>query len=135
MKRFAALPGDENVQLLAQCQVPNSGIDFCALDNADFTSFRQHALAGAKMKRKSLSDYTALARVGRRAGRRIGWRLSIAKVIVLPRVILSGTDGAFFSLPPMGPWSDGECIAVDLKTGELEAGQDHRHDFGKAAGY
>jgi gamma-glutamyltranspeptidase / glutathione hydrolase len=34
-----------------------------------------------------------------------------------------------------GRWSDGECIAVDPKTGELEAGQDHRHSFGKAAGY
>jgi gamma-glutamyltranspeptidase/glutathione hydrolase len=32
-------------------------------------------------------------------------------------------------------WSDGECIAVNPKTGKLEGGQDHRHDFGKAAGY
>jgi len=32
-------------------------------------------------------------------------------------------------------WSDGECIAVDPKTGELSGGQDHRHNFGKAAGY
>ncbi len=32
-------------------------------------------------------------------------------------------------------WSDGECIAVDPKTGELLGGQDHRHDFGKVAGY
>jgi gamma-glutamyltranspeptidase/glutathione hydrolase len=32
-------------------------------------------------------------------------------------------------------WSDGECIAVDPKTGMLEGGQDHRHHFGKAAGY
>ena len=32
-------------------------------------------------------------------------------------------------------WSDGECIAVDPKTGELMGGQDHRHNFGKAAGY
>ena len=32
-------------------------------------------------------------------------------------------------------WSDGECIAIDPKTGTLEAGQDHRHHFGKAAGY
>ena len=30
---------------------------------------------------------------------------------------------------------DGECIAVDPATGELEGGQDHRHSFGKAAGY
>ena len=34
-----------------------------------------------------------------------------------------------------GHWSDGECIAVDPKTGELSGGQDHRHHFGKAAGY
>lgn len=32
-------------------------------------------------------------------------------------------------------WSDGECIAVDPRTGELEGGQDHRNHFGKAAGY
>jgi gamma-glutamyltranspeptidase/glutathione hydrolase len=32
-------------------------------------------------------------------------------------------------------WSNGECIAVDLKTGELEGGQDHRSHYGKAAGY
>jgi len=34
-----------------------------------------------------------------------------------------------------GHWSNGECIAVDLKTGELEGGQDHRSHYGKAAGY
>jgi len=32
-------------------------------------------------------------------------------------------------------WGDGECIAVDPKTGELEGGHDHGHDFGKAEGY
>ncbi len=32
-------------------------------------------------------------------------------------------------------WSDGECIAVDPRTGMLEGGQDHRHSFGKAAGF
>jgi gamma-glutamyltranspeptidase/glutathione hydrolase len=32
-------------------------------------------------------------------------------------------------------WSDGECIAVNPKTGWLEGGQDHRHHYGKAAGY
>lgn len=32
-------------------------------------------------------------------------------------------------------WSDGECIAVDPKTGEILGGQDHRNHFGKAAGY
>jgi len=34
-----------------------------------------------------------------------------------------------------GHWSDGECIEVDPKTGELEGGHDDRHAFGKAAGY
>jgi len=34
-----------------------------------------------------------------------------------------------------GHWSDGECIAVDPATGDLEGGQDHRHNFGTAAGY
>ncbi len=32
-------------------------------------------------------------------------------------------------------WSDAECIAVNPKTGELEGGHDHRHSYGKAAGY
>jgi gamma-glutamyltranspeptidase / glutathione hydrolase len=32
-------------------------------------------------------------------------------------------------------WSNGECIAIDLKTGELSAGQDHRSHYGKASGY
>lgn len=32
-------------------------------------------------------------------------------------------------------WSDGECIAVDPKSGRIEGGQDQRHHFGKAAGY
>jgi gamma-glutamyltranspeptidase / glutathione hydrolase len=32
-------------------------------------------------------------------------------------------------------WSDGECIAVDPKTGALEGGQDHRQHYGEAAGY
>jgi gamma-glutamyltranspeptidase/glutathione hydrolase len=34
-----------------------------------------------------------------------------------------------------GHWSNGECIAVNPKTGELEAGQDHRSHYGKAASY
>jgi gamma-glutamyltranspeptidase/glutathione hydrolase len=34
-----------------------------------------------------------------------------------------------------GHWSNGECIAIDPKTGELLGGQDHRSHFGKAAGY
>jgi gamma-glutamyltranspeptidase / glutathione hydrolase len=32
-------------------------------------------------------------------------------------------------------WSNGECIAVDPVTGELDGGQDHRSHFGKASGY
>jgi gamma-glutamyltranspeptidase/glutathione hydrolase len=32
-------------------------------------------------------------------------------------------------------WSDGECIAVNPRTGMLEGGHDHRHGYGKAAGY
>jgi gamma-glutamyltranspeptidase/glutathione hydrolase len=32
-------------------------------------------------------------------------------------------------------WSDGECIAVDPKTGDVLGGQDHRSHNGKAAGY
>ena len=34
-----------------------------------------------------------------------------------------------------GHWSNGECISIDPKTGELTAGQDHRSHYGKAAGY
>ena len=37
--------------------------------------------------------------------------------------------------PAKGSWGDGECIAVDPKTGQLQGGQDNRHHFGKAAGY
>jgi gamma-glutamyltranspeptidase/glutathione hydrolase len=34
-----------------------------------------------------------------------------------------------------GIWGDSELIARDPETGELSGGQDHRHSFGKAAGY
>jgi len=34
-----------------------------------------------------------------------------------------------------GHWSNGECIAVDPKSGDLLGGQDHRSHYGKAAGY
>jgi gamma-glutamyltranspeptidase/glutathione hydrolase len=34
-----------------------------------------------------------------------------------------------------GHWSNGECIEVDPKTGDLLGGQDHRSHYGKAAGY
>ncbi len=53
------------------------------------------------------------------------------------------SDSTIASLRTMGyqvevsksHWSDGECIAVDTETGDLEGGQDHRSNFGKAAGY
>ncbi len=40
-----------------------------------------------------------------------------------------------YTLTIHGHWSNGECIAVNPQTGELQAGQDHRQNFGKAAGY
>jgi gamma-glutamyltranspeptidase/glutathione hydrolase len=40
-----------------------------------------------------------------------------------------------YNVRVLGHWSDGECIAVDPKTGELTGGQDHRHQFGLATGY
>jgi gamma-glutamyltranspeptidase / glutathione hydrolase len=40
-----------------------------------------------------------------------------------------------YTLKTGGHWSDGECIAIDPKTGVMEGGQDSRHHFGKAAGY
>jgi gamma-glutamyltranspeptidase/glutathione hydrolase len=43
------------------------------------------------------------------------------------------SDG--YTVKEEGHWSDGECIAVDPKTGMLEGGQDHRHHYGKAGGY
>jgi len=48
---------------------------------------------------------------------------------------VEGLRALGYQLKIGGHWSDGECIAVDPATGELEGGQDHRHHFGKAAGY
>jgi gamma-glutamyltranspeptidase / glutathione hydrolase len=48
---------------------------------------------------------------------------------------VEGLRSLGYQLKIGGHWSDGECIAVDPVTGELEGGQDHRHHFGKAAGY
>ncbi len=49
---------------------------------------------------------------------------------------LAGLRSMGYALALSGrPWSNGECIAVDPKTGELEGGQDHRSHYGKAAGY
>jgi gamma-glutamyltranspeptidase/glutathione hydrolase len=48
---------------------------------------------------------------------------------------VEGLRALGYQLKIGGHWSDGECIAVDPATGELEGGHDHRHHFGKAAGY
>ena len=48
---------------------------------------------------------------------------------------LDGLKAMGYNVRVGGHWSDGECIAVDPKTGELEGGQDHRHHYGEAAGY
>jgi gamma-glutamyltranspeptidase / glutathione hydrolase len=48
---------------------------------------------------------------------------------------IDGLRSMGYTLKIGGRWSDGECIAVDPKTGMLEGGQDHRHHYGKAAGY
>lgn len=40
-----------------------------------------------------------------------------------------------YTIQVQGHWSDGECIEVDPKTGELLGGHDHRRNFGKAAGF
>jgi len=48
---------------------------------------------------------------------------------------IEGLRALGYELKIGGHWSDGECIAVDSATGELEGGQDHRHHFGKAGGY
>ena len=48
---------------------------------------------------------------------------------------INGLRSMGYTLKVGGHWSDGECIEVDPKTGELEGGHDHRSTFGKAAGY
>jgi len=48
---------------------------------------------------------------------------------------VEGLRALGYQLKIGGHWSDGECIAIDPATGDLEGGQDHRHHFGKAAGY
>jgi gamma-glutamyltranspeptidase/glutathione hydrolase len=56
-----------------------------------------------------------------------------------PPATLSALRGMGYTIKGGDPgdryWSDGECIAVDPKTGMIEGGQDKRHTFGKAAGY
>ena len=48
---------------------------------------------------------------------------------------LDGLRADGYKLKIGGQWSDGECIAVDPKSGMLEGGQDHRQHYGKAAGF
>ena len=48
---------------------------------------------------------------------------------------INGLRAMGYTVRVQGHWSDGECIEVDPKTGELEGGHDNRHTFGKAAGY
>ncbi len=56
-----------------------------------------------------------------------------------PPATLSALRGMGYTIKGGDPgdhyWSDGECIAIDPKTGMIEGGQDKRHTFGKAAGY
>ncbi len=52
-----------------------------------------------------------------------------------PAEIAAKLTAEGYSIQQDGHWSDGECIAVDAKTGELMGGQDHRNHYGKAAGY
>lgn len=54
----------------------------------------------------------------------------------LPSATLQALRGMGYTLKEEDRyWSDGECIAVDPRTGMIEGGQDKRHSFGKAAGY
>ena len=52
-----------------------------------------------------------------------------------PDATLDRLKAMGYTLHPHGHWSNGECIAVDPKTGELLSGQDHRSHYGEAAGY
>jgi gamma-glutamyltranspeptidase/glutathione hydrolase len=52
-----------------------------------------------------------------------------------PRVLSALKEMGYTLAVKDGHWSNGECIAVDPKSGELEGGQDHRSHYGKAAGY
>jgi gamma-glutamyltranspeptidase/glutathione hydrolase len=52
-----------------------------------------------------------------------------------PQSTIDSLRAMGYKLKIGGHWSDGECIEVDPKTGELEGGHDHRQNFGKAAGY
>ncbi|MFC5860932.1 gamma-glutamyltransferase [Acidicapsa dinghuensis] len=53
----------------------------------------------------------------------------------LPQATQDALTAESYKLSVRGHWSNGECIAIDPKTGELLGGQDHRSHFGSAAGY
>jgi gamma-glutamyltranspeptidase/glutathione hydrolase len=67
--------------------------------------------------------------------------LQFEKAFPIPTVEAMKASGyttrraAEFDEKSSGVWGDSELIAVDPTTGELLGGQDHRHHFGKAAGY
>jgi gamma-glutamyltranspeptidase / glutathione hydrolase len=52
-----------------------------------------------------------------------------------PEATVSALRAQGYDVSVRGHWSNGECIAVDPKTGELLGGQDQRSHYGKAAGY
>jgi gamma-glutamyltranspeptidase / glutathione hydrolase len=52
-----------------------------------------------------------------------------------PRVMSALKEMGYSLAVKDGHWSNGECIAIDPKSGELEGGQDRRSHYGKAAGY
>ena len=52
-----------------------------------------------------------------------------------PQETIDGLRAEGYTVKAGGHWSNGECIAVDPKTGMLEGGQDHRSHYGKAAGF
>jgi gamma-glutamyltranspeptidase/glutathione hydrolase len=52
-----------------------------------------------------------------------------------PQSTKDALKGMGYTIDTRSQWSNGECIAVDAKTGELLGGQDHRSHYGKAAGY
>jgi len=52
-----------------------------------------------------------------------------------PGQTIQGLKALGYSTATEAPWSDGECIYVNPRSGELEGGQDHRQGYGKASGY
>jgi gamma-glutamyltranspeptidase / glutathione hydrolase len=52
-----------------------------------------------------------------------------------PQPTVDALKAMGYSINTRSKWSNGECIGIDAKTGELLGGQDHRSHYGKAAGY